>query len=161
MYSWWMRMPFTQVTKALTDYAAFLRDKVANPDMPVTPATVAPIQPAPAPTFASVPDLAEIVNLPQDEMRDIVVRFNREGGRGGGRGNRGGGAGAPVGGAPPAPPAPRDNNAWLEAVKSLACDALSHTAKVDYLSITWRAENDLQHQTKTLPPGPACRSDAS
>jgi uncharacterized protein (DUF885 family) len=161
MYSWWMRMPFPQVTKALTDYASFLRDKVADSGVAVTPATVAPIQPAPAPKFASVPDLVEIINLPQDEMRDIVMRFNREGGRGGGRGYRGGGAAAPAGGAPPDSQAPRDNTAWLEALKSLDFDALSHNAKVDYLYIKWRAENDLSHARETIPPGPAFRPDAS
>ena len=152
MYSWWMRMPFPQVTKALTDYAAFLRDKVADADTVVTPATVTPIAPSAAPQYASVPDLVEIINLPQDEMRDIVRRFNSEGGRGG----RGGG---------PLPafaaPATRNNPAWLEALKSLDFDALSHNAKVDYLYIKWRAENDLAHARETIPPGPAFRPDVS
>ena len=151
MYSWWMRMPFGQVTKALTEYAAFLRDKVADPAIAASPATVAPIAPAAAPKYASVPDLAEIINLPQDEMRDIVARFNAQGGRGG-RGGRG---------AAPTPPPARDNTAWLEALKSLDFDALSHNAKVDYLYIKWRAENDLSHARETIPPGPAFRPDAS
>lgn len=155
MYSWWMRMPFAQVTKALTDYAAFLRDKVADPAIAASPATVAPIVPAAAPKFASVPDLVEIINLPQDEMRDIVARFNAQGGRGG----RGGGAPQTGAGAAPAPA--RDNTAWLEALKSLDFDALSHNAKVDYLYIKWRAENDLSHARETIPPGPAFRPDAS
>ena len=142
MYSWWMRMPFPQVTRALTDYAAFLRDKVADSTTAVTPATVAPIGPSAAPQYASVPDLVEIINLPQDEMRDIVWRFNADG--------RGG---------PPAPA--RNNTAWLEALKSLDFDALSHNAKVDYLYIKWRAETDLAHERETIPPGPAFRPDAS
>jgi hypothetical protein len=158
MYMWWIRMPFQQVTQSLTDYAAFLRDKVADPGVAVTPATVGPITPGPAPKFASVPDLVEIINLPQDEMRDIVARFNAQGGRGG-RGGRGGGA-APGGEAATPPPA-RDNKAWLEALKSLDFDSLSHNAKVDYLYVKWRAENDLAHASRTIPPGPAFRPDAS
>ena len=71
-------MPFKQLDTALQDYATFLRDKVAAADAPVaaTPASVPPVQPAPAPKYASVPDLAEIIALPQDELRDIVARFN-------------------------------------------------------------------------------------
>ncbi len=61
------------------------RARRRTPAVAVAPASVPPLQPAPAPKFASVPDLAEIIALPQDEMRDIVARFNAEGGRGGGR----------------------------------------------------------------------------
>ena len=76
-----MGMPYKQVDKALQDYAAFLRDKVADAEAPPSAAAVAPIQPAASPKYASVPDLAEIVALPQDELRDIVARFNAQGGR--------------------------------------------------------------------------------
>ena len=151
MYSWWMRMPFPQVTKALADYAAFLRDKVADADTPVTPTTLAPIAPSAAPQYPSVPDLVEIIALPQDEMRDIVDRFNSEGRRGGR-----GGAPAEAAAAPS-----RNNTAWLEALKSLDFDSLSHNAKVDYLYIKWRAETDLAHERETIPAGPAFRGDAS
>jgi hypothetical protein len=119
----------------------------------VAPSSTAPIAPAASPKFASVPDLAEIINLPQDEMRDIVNRFNSEGARGG-RGGRGAAAEA-------APAAPRNNTAWLEALKSLDFDSLSHNGKVDYLYIKWRAENDLSHAREAIPPGPAFRPDAS
>jgi len=159
MFSWWMRMPYAQVTKALTDYAAFLRDKASDAGTAVTPATIAPIAPVPVPKFGSVPDLNEIIALPQDEMRDIVAKFNAEGGRGGGRGNRGGGA-APAAAPTPAPAA-RNNTAWLEALKSLDFDTLSHNAQVDYLYIKWRAETDIRVAGQTIPPGPAFRPDAS
>lgn len=152
MYSWWMRMPFGQLTKAMTDYAGFLRDKVSDAATPVAPSSVAPITPAAPPKFASVPDLAEIINLPQDEMRDIVNRFNSEGRRGGRGGNAAAGA---------APSAPRNNTAWLEALKTLDFESLSHNAKVDYLYIKWRAETDLAHERETIPAGPAFRGDAS
>jgi len=159
MFTWWIGMPYKQVDKALQDYAAFLRDKVADADAAVTPASAPAVQPAPAPKFASVPDLAELVALPQDEMRDIVNRFNAEGGRGGGRGGRG--AQAPPAEAPAAPPAKRDNRAWLEALKSLDFDTLSRNAQVDYLYVKWRAETDIAHETESIPPGPAFRPDDS
>jgi hypothetical protein len=155
MYSWWMRMPFGQLSKALTDYSAFLREKVSDAGAPVTPSTVSPVVPAAPLKFSSIPDLMEIINLPQDEMRDITARFNAQGSRGG-RGGRGAGAEA----AAPAP-ALRNNTAWLEALKSLDFGALSHNAKVDYLYIKWRAETDLAHERETIPPGPAFRGDAS
>ncbi len=88
MFTWWMGMPYKQVDQALQDYAAFLRDKVADANTPVSPTSIAPVQPAAPPEFASVPDLNEIIALPQDELRDIVARFNADGR--GGRGGRGG-----------------------------------------------------------------------
>ena len=51
---------------------------------PPTPATSEPIAAAAQLKFADVPDLNEIIALPQDEMRDIVARFTGAGGGGGG-----------------------------------------------------------------------------
>lgn len=158
LFTWWMGMPYKQVDQALADYATFLKDKVASTSV-VTPVTsVNAIQPAPAPRFSSVPDLNEIIALPQDEMRDIVNRFNAEGNRGG-RGGRGA-APSPAAGGSAATPT-RDNRAWLAALKSLDFNALSRNAQVDYLYIKWRAETDLAHDTETIPPGPPFRADAS
>ena len=137
VFTWWMGMPYKHVDKALQDYAAFVRDKVADENTRPLPAKVAPIQPAPAHKYASVPDLAEIIALPQDELRDIVGRFNAEGPR---RGGRGGGRGGPP--AAEAPAAPRNNRGWLAALKSLDFDKLSRNAQVDYLYIKWRAETE-------------------
>ena len=85
-------MPFKKVDAALQDYAAFLRDKVAAAD-----AAGRRRRRRPPPDRAraraevrSVPDLAEIIALPQDEMRDIVARFMAATGR---RARRGGGRG--------------------------------------------------------------------
>ena len=136
MFTWWMGMPFKQVDAALQDYATFLRDKVAAADAQVRgdAGERAAVAPAPAPKFASVPDLAEIIALPQDEMRDIVARFNARrpgGGRGGRGGRRGGGSDAGAGAA-------RHDafyTAWLAALKTLDFDALSRNAQVDYLYI--------------------------
>ena len=78
LVSWWMGMPYKQANTALQDYATFLREKVAAADVQVaaTPASVPPVEPVPPPKYASVPDLADIIALPQDEMRDVVARFN-------------------------------------------------------------------------------------
>jgi uncharacterized protein (DUF885 family) len=154
MFTWWMGMPYKHVDKALEDYVAFLKDKVADPEAPLSTAPVAPVQPAAAPKYSSVPDLAEIVALPQDELRDIVARFNAEGGRG--RGGRGGQAAEPE-----TPAKPRDNRAWLAALPSLDFDSLSRNAQVDYLYMKWRAETDIAHETEKIPPGPAFRPDDS
>jgi hypothetical protein len=142
LVSWWMGMPFKQASAALQDYATFLRDKVAAADAQVasSPASVPPVEPAPAPKYASVPDLASIIALPQDEMRDVVTRFNtpRRAGNNSGRG------GAMMDAAP-APPPP-DNafyNAWLAALKTLDFDALSRNAQVDYLFIKRTAETEI------------------
>ena len=165
VFTWWMGMPYKEVDKTLQDYSTFLRDKVADASVAATPATIASVAPVPPMKYDSVPDLNEILALPQDEMRDIVARFNADGGRGG-RGGRGGGGAANAGGAPAgadAAPAPagRDNKAWLAALKSLDFDSLSRNAQVDYLYIKWRAETDITHASETIPPGPAFRPDDS
>ena len=65
-----------EVDEALQDYATFLRDKVAAANLTVARRRrVAADCARPAPKFSSVPDLNEIIALPQDEMRDIVARF--------------------------------------------------------------------------------------
>jgi hypothetical protein len=154
VFTWWMGVPYKQVDTALQDYATFLREKVADENVPAPDLSPTPVQPAPEPAYASVPDLAEIAALPQDEMRDIVARFNAQGPQNG----RGFGRGA----APDAAPAaPRDNRAWLAALTSLDFDALSRNAQVDYLYIKWRAETDIAHEHETIPPGPPFRADAS
>ena len=153
LFTWWMGVPYKQVDKVLEDYAVFVREKIADAAVAASPASVAPIQPSAAPKFTSVPDLNEILALPQDELRDIVNRFNAEGGRGGG--GRGGQPGAQ-----PAPAA-RNNRAWLDALKSLDFDSLSRNAQVDYLYMKWRAETDIAHETETIPPGPPFKGDES
>jgi hypothetical protein len=162
LFSWWMPMPFKQLDEGLQAHVALLRDKVAAADAEVatSPASVPPVTPAPAPKYASVPDLAEILRLDQDEMREIVVRFNngRPGGGRGGRAGRGGDAPAP-------PPAAGAENAyyesWLGALKSLDFDRLSRNAQVDYLYIKWTAETEIKRAGETIPPGPPRKADTS
>jgi uncharacterized protein (DUF885 family) len=157
VFTWWMGMPFKQIDKSLQDYGAFLRDKTADASIAVAPAAVPPIDPVAVAKYSSVPDLKEILALPQDELRDVVTRFNGEGSRPGGRGG--------ARGAAPDAPAPaaakRDNRAWLSALTSLDFDSLSRNAQVDYLYIKWRAETDIAHETESIPPGPPFRADSS
>ncbi len=77
LFTWWMGLPFKHVDAGLQGYAGFLRDRVAPAGLTATasatPAT--PIPPAPAPKFNQVPDVAEIMALPSDEMIGVVQRF--------------------------------------------------------------------------------------
>jgi hypothetical protein len=163
LFSWWMPMPFKQLDDGLQAHAALLRDKVAAADAQIAPApaSVPAVTPSPAPKYASVPNLAEIIGLDQDEMRDIVARFN--GGRPGGGGGRGGRAGR--GGDAPAPSSPTADNAyyesWLTALKTLDFDRLSRNAQVDYLYIKWTAETEIKRSGETIPPGPPRKADTS
>ena len=128
MFTWWIELPHTQVDKGLVEYAALLRDNVAPAGQ--TTANAGPvggrIDPAPAAVHPSVPNLAEIIALPQDEMAPAVQAFM---GRGGGRG------GAPAGDRDPA-----FYQGWLAALKTLDFDRLSRNAQVDYLFIKKRSE---------------------
>jgi hypothetical protein len=164
LFTWWMGMPFKQLDAGLQEYITFLRDKVAKTDAdgPVTPATIPPVTPSPASKYASVPDLAEILALGQDEMRDIVGRFNSGRPGGGGRGGRGG---QPAAADPASPAAAASPNAyyneWLTALKSLDFDRLSRNAQVDYLYIRWTAESEIKRAGETIPPGPPRKADTS
>ena len=153
LFTWWMGMPYAKVDEAMKNYAALLRDKVAAEDLAVeaTPAKADPVAPAPQLKFSDVPDLNEIIALPQDEMRDIVGRF---GAGGGGRGGGRGGAPAPV----------RDvafYESWLAALTSLDFDKLSRNAQVDYLFIRRTAETQIARATLKLDPNPPRKPDSS
>ena len=164
LFTWWMGVPFKHATAALQGYASVLRDKVAAADVPVeaAPASVAPVEPAPAPKYASVPDLADIIALPQDEMRDVVTRFNtaRRAGNNSGRGGRGAASSEPS-----ATPAAAVGKAfysdWLAALKTLDFNALSRNAQVDYLYIKRTAEVEIAREGLTLDPNPPRKTDNS
>ena len=128
LFTWWVPVPYEQADKALVEYAAFLRGTVAPAAPESAPAPAAPpIAAAPAPALPSVPDLAAIIALPQDEMAPVVQRFlgRPAGGRGG---------------APQADRPPQYYQAWLTALRTLDFDRLSRNAQVDYLFIKRRAE---------------------
>ena len=136
LFMWWTALPTKHVNTALQEYAAFLREKVApaNQTTGAIPPAALIIAPAPAPKIQEVPDLQELLALPQDEMTDIVQRFLA---RGGGRGGRGGGdaaAGART---------PQYYADWLAALKTLDFDSRSRNAQVDYLFIRKKCEIQL------------------
>jgi hypothetical protein len=153
-FGWWLRMPYGHLSDALESYAGFLRDTVvsANQTSNLPAAVVTPIPPATPTVIRDVPDLQEIIALPQDEMRDIVARF-LAGAGGGGRGGRGGGSPAPAGTA--------YYQAWLKALPSLDFDALSRNAQVDYLFLKRTAEARIRRAGLTLPPNPPRKTDDS
>jgi hypothetical protein len=165
MFMWWVTMPYKQMDAGLQEYAAFLRDKAAKSGGDGVLGSIIPaVTPAPSPKYASVPDLQEILALRQDEMRDVVGRFNSGRPGAGGRGGRGGGGGR--GGEPPAAAAPAVSpndyyNGWLTALKSLDFDQLSRNAQVDYLYIRWTAESEIRRAGETIPPGPPRKADTS
>jgi hypothetical protein len=146
MFTWWNSQPYQRVDEALKSYAGVLREKVAaeNVSAPASPAAAPPIAPAPEPKYADVPDLNEIITLPQDEMRDIVARFSGAGG---------GGAGVT-----------RDVAfylSWLAALQSLDFDRLSRNAQVDYLFIRRSAETQIARAQLRLDPNPPRKTDTT
>jgi hypothetical protein len=149
LFTWWMGVPYTKVDEALKGYATLLREKVAaeNVAVPVSAAATPPIAIGAQPPHPDVPDLNEIIALPQDEMRDIVTRFT---GEGTGRGGRGGGQESRD---------PAFYASWLSALKSLDFDKLSRNAQVDYLFIRRTAETQIARANLKLDPNPTRKAD--
>jgi hypothetical protein len=150
LFTWWMGMPYQKVDQAFADYGALLGGKVAaeNLTSPATPASADPVPPAAQQKHPDVPDLNQIIALPQDEMRDVVARFSGGGGGGRGRGAAGG----------------RDAafyTSWLAALKSLDFDRLSRNAQVDYLFIRRTAETQIARASLKLDPNPPRKADSS
>jgi hypothetical protein len=165
LFTWWNGLPFKKADAALQAYAGFLKEKAAaapgaDGQAPSAPPASSAIPPARPPKYPSVPDLKEIIGLPQDEMTDIVQRFR--GPAAGGRG-AGGQAGGAVGQASRLPGI-RDRafyEAWLKALKTLDFDKLSRTAQVDYLYIRKMAELQIARDGQVLPENPPRKQDAS
>ena len=155
IFTWWDGLPYKQVEAALQAYSAFLKEKAAGaaewPAAAPAAGRAAAIEPVPAPRFASVPDLKELIALPQDEMTDIVQRF-----RGPVRSVRGTAAG------PAAPPRDRAfYQAWLKALGTLDFDRLSRNAQVDYLYLKKICELQIARAGVTLSENPPRKADAS
>ena len=128
-FTWWMDVPYKHVDTALQEYSVFLRDKAAAADFRVSAAAAQPLEipAAPEPALSEVPDLGEIIALPQDEMRDVVRKFS--GASGGGRGAESAGT--------------RDvayDKGWLAALKTLDFEKLGRNARVGYLYIKKMSE---------------------
>jgi hypothetical protein len=144
---------------------------VANQLTNISPAPLQ-VDLARAPNYGDVPDLNEIIMLPQDEMTDIVARYrNSAPGRGGGAGRGGGGRGGAAAGGAGAAAAPqvgpttesitKHYQDWLTALKSLDFDRLSRNAQVDYLYIKKAAELQLERVGKPLPVDNPRKTDNS
>lgn len=157
LFTWWMGVPFKHAHTALEDYAAFLREKVAAADASTAPAAThtLTIPPAPATPLPEVPDLLELIALPQDEMTEIVQRFiNPTGEPPVGRGRR----------ATNSPGAGRGRTyytGWLEALKTLDFDRLSRNAQVDYLFIKNACERYLARLAAVPEANPPRKTDNS
>ena len=154
LFTWWMGTPYKKVDAALQSYATLLRDKVAPaaPDTTPAAAAVTPIPPAAAPPLNEVPDLHELIALPQDELREIVQRFV---GPSAGRGGRGA-TNSPGGGRP------RQYYVdWLNALKTLDFDSLTRNAQVDYLFIKKTCERQIARLDFTPDPSPPRKTDNS
>jgi uncharacterized protein (DUF885 family) len=154
LFTWWMGMPYKQIDAALGDYAAFLRDKVAPADLIATAAPVVPLAPGSVPVikYNEVPDLQEIIALPQDEMRNIVQRFL---GVSGGRGGRG---------ATSSPGSGRPRQFyldWMAALKTHDFDGLSRNAQVDYLFIKNACERQIARLDFVPEANPPRKTDNS
>ncbi len=153
LFTWWMGMPFKEIDTALQEYSTFLRDTVAAADVQVPPAPAAtPIPPAASTPLSDVPDLEEIIALPQDEMTEVVQRFV---GQAGGRGGRGA-TNSPGGGRPR-----QYYLDWLEALKTLDFDSLSRNAQVDYLFIRKTAERQIARIDFVPEANPPRKTDNS
>jgi uncharacterized protein (DUF885 family) len=148
-FTWWMGMPYKQVTAALQDYSEFLRQEGADgAPAPPPPAAIAA---AAKPPFDQVPDLQALIKLPSDEMTQIVALFvGAPGGRGRGATN------SPAAGRPRA-----FYTAWLESLKSLDFDRLSRNAQVDYLFIRNAAERQLARMDFKPQPNPPRKTDTT
>ncbi len=159
LFTWWMGVPYKKIDASLNAYATLLRDKLAAADQPAAPrGPVTVIAPAPAPKFSEVPDLNELIALPQDELTTIVARFMAGRGVGGGRG---GGRGGDPAAAVPAPAGLQYYADWLKALTTLNFDALSRNAQVNYLYLKKYSELQLAREGRTLPANPPRKADNS
>ena len=152
LFTWWLAQPYKEIDKGLSEYAAFLRDKmIPAAGGPVGPAPAVESATAPEPEFAEVPDLAALLAAPFNEMRGIVQKYRL----GTFRGGRGGSA--------PSAPAPdvHYHEGWLKALKKLDFAKLSRPGQIDYLSL--RNALDVQIRRAALPAQPdlASKPDAS
>jgi Bacterial protein of unknown function (DUF885) len=153
LFTWWMGLPYKHIDEALQAYSTLLREKIAaaNQTLNLKPFALR-VDPSPGPKFNEVPDLNEIVALPQDELTDVVELFRAA--PGGGRGGRNADAPAPARNA-------QYYNDWLAALKTLDFNQLTRNAQVDYLFIKRRSELELARIDKPLPADNPRKTDNS
>jgi uncharacterized protein (DUF885 family) len=151
LFNWWLAAPYKEASKALGDYATFLRS-VPAADASAS-GVAAPVPPQPTlPTIklsgkgSEVPDLAELISVPQSRMRGVIERFNNTSGRGrrGGGGGFAGGGGFGGGGRGGARGMSRETlQQWLAALPKLDFDKFSHDDQADYVLLRNRIEAQL------------------
>jgi len=151
LFTWWMPMPWAHLEKALTEYAVWLRGPVAEAGHQTANAAsgTTTIAPAPAPAMSSVPNLAEIMALPSDEMAPVVQRFMGGAGGAGGRGQAA--AAQPV----------AYYQQWLTALQTLDFERLSRNAQVDYLFIKKQSELEIARAAFRPDPNAPRKTDNS
>jgi hypothetical protein len=140
-FTWWVARPYAAASSALDGFVAFLRGR-ADPRAAVLLAPM-PIEPASPSKFADVPNLGDLIALPQDELIEIVRRFRamHEG-----------------------PADARRVDAyrrWLDALKTLDFASLSRNAQIDYLFIKRTSQLQIERAATPLPANPPRKTDNS
>jgi len=151
LFTWWTAQSFKEADQALMAYTTFLRDKApeiegeSSNQSSVASATTEKQSPAMKRigNEPDVPNLAELVSMPQSQMRGVIQAYSARGGRGGGiPGTRG-----------PTPRSEQYYKDWLANLQKLDFDSLNHDGRIDYLLLRNRIESDLrraQHREAAL-----------
>jgi hypothetical protein len=143
LFSWWVPAVYKPLREALTGYAVWLATEVRDTGaVSVTPPRAVEPSAPPRSSGDDVPDLAELIPLPQDELIDIVGRFR---------------AGHEVAGGASADFYRR----WLAALRTLDFPSLSRNAQLDYLFIRRASQLHLERAGAVLPPNPPRKTDQS
>jgi uncharacterized protein (DUF885 family) len=150
MFTWWLAQPYPEADRALQDYAAELRQAADKADVGIGESPVPP-PPARLPEPVAiklagkapqVPDLKELIAMPQSQLRGVIERFQ---GNRGGRGGRGGGfGGGPGGRGGGRPPTKEYYQAWLDGLQKLDFDKFNRDDQVNYLLLRNRVEYQLR-----------------
>jgi uncharacterized protein (DUF885 family) len=167
LFTWWAEQPYKDVDQALHAYAEQLResakaekkvDDAAGPRaQEVTPG--AADTPAAAPGN-DVPDLGEMLSLPQSELTAVLLRYRNE------RGKRSRISALPGGADVPRSPEQTERMKqfyadWLAALEKLEFDSLSRDGRVDYLLLKNQLERELRRFDLQGKERPEARPDGS
>ena len=134
---------FAALDAALESYGTWLRREAPATQAAVAPAAVPPVVPSSPTKYPDVPDISELLRLPQDELIEIVRRF---------RGMHDG---------PSDGRRPELYQRWLDALKTLDFASLSRNAQIDYLFIKRTSQFQIERAAVTLPANPPRKTDDS
>ncbi len=157
LFTWWLAQPYKEADQALEAYAAALREKADKPEAssseppgPPHPIALPPDTPIRlAGKAPQVPDLDELISMPQSRLRGIIERFQGSRGRGG-RGGGGGRVGAGVG----RPQSKEYYQAWLNNLRQIDFDALNHDDQINYVLLRNRIEFQMRRLDSRAEPAP-------